>query len=590
MIKTILLVMLLIASSTAKSQTVNAEQIKKDNYTIKGNVLHQLMADTNKIGTKHYIDSLFATGAAGATGATGPTGPQGVQGIQGIQGVQGIQGNTGATGPTGATGATGTAGDTTNFWNILGNAGTVAATNFLGTTDNNALTLRTNNNRWAEIGTTGKVTSWHGSPGRNVCYGCFTSVPNWAEINTVFGDSAMYFSNSEDPDSTERNYTNTAFGVNALKNCVACYAVTAFGAYAGESLLGRILYSGTTFAPQISFEDTYIGTYAGQFDTAGTENVGVGAGALRQNRCGDWNTAVGQGALGSNEGSVSNTLHGSMNNAVGRSSMAGNLRGRSNCAFGNDVLLSATSPANIIAIGNDAMRDAPIHGDYATNIIAIGRSALNIIGTGASAPSHGSYNIAIGDDAGVLGTLIDHAGFFGHGAGSKLTSGAALNNRLIFDNFSNLRASITADTTDALISGIWAMSSREDQRLGINGYISINNASKGVGKILTCVNTGIGLAVWNSNIDSTAAGDAITINSTVGSFVKDATGTTFTLTNSFIVSTSKIFCQIVTAGLTTGNEVIPVAGSGSAVITFQTSLAGAAAPSASTTVNFWIVN
>ena len=43
------------------------------------------------------------------------------------------------------------------FWNLLGNAGTSAATNFLGTTDNNDLVFRTNNTEKMRVLTNGNV-------------------------------------------------------------------------------------------------------------------------------------------------------------------------------------------------------------------------------------------------------------------------------------------------------------------------------------------------------------------------------------------------------------------------------------------------
>lgn len=96
--------------------------------------------------------------------------------------------------------------------------------------------------------------------------------------------------------------------------------------------------------------------------------------------------------------------------------------------------------------------------------------------------------------------------------------------------------------------------------------------------------------IYNANSTiNTTAGDAATINSISGRFRKDASGSTFTLTNSFITANSIIICTRVTSGITTGYDIVAVAGSGSATITFET--AGvAAAPSANCDVNFWIIN
>lgn len=143
-----------------------------------------------------------ATGAQGIQGVTGITGPQGLQGITGatgLQGVTGAQGTTGVTGITGATGPLGAAGGdlsgnypnpnvvalqnnpvsntapTANdvlqwngntwtpsngqniFWRILGNAGTNASNNFLGTTDAIDLVFRTQNAERMRIMANGNV-------------------------------------------------------------------------------------------------------------------------------------------------------------------------------------------------------------------------------------------------------------------------------------------------------------------------------------------------------------------------------------------------------------------------------------------------
>ncbi len=98
-------------------------------------------------------------GPTGAQGPIGPTGPQGLQGPQGVTGPQGIQGPTGPSGsasynlsftsnPDGTYSLTddgGTLTTTSGSWLTTGNASTNPATNFVGTSDNQDLAIRTNN-------------------------------------------------------------------------------------------------------------------------------------------------------------------------------------------------------------------------------------------------------------------------------------------------------------------------------------------------------------------------------------------------------------------------------------------------------------
>ncbi|MBU0488399.1 MAG: tail fiber domain-containing protein, partial [Bacteroidetes bacterium] len=143
------------------------------------------------VGATGAAGAVGATGAAGAVGATGAAGAAGAVGATGAAGAAGAVGATGAAGAAGAVGATGPTGPTwtitsDNFnangslsivttipstitstnkaWLTTGNSGTVAGTNFLGSTDNVSVDIRTNNQIQARFLNTGQVGINYNSP------------------------------------------------------------------------------------------------------------------------------------------------------------------------------------------------------------------------------------------------------------------------------------------------------------------------------------------------------------------------------------------------------------------------------------------
>jgi len=117
--------------------------------------------DPGPTGPQGDIGPIGQQGDIGPTGAQGPQGVQGPEGPTGPEGGQGPQGNAGPTGPTGQssfnttltanpngtisiTDAGGTLSTTSGAWLTTGNAGTNAPANYLGTTDNQPLAIRTN--------------------------------------------------------------------------------------------------------------------------------------------------------------------------------------------------------------------------------------------------------------------------------------------------------------------------------------------------------------------------------------------------------------------------------------------------------------
>lgn len=106
-------------------------------------------------GATGTIGSTGATGAIGITGITGNIGSTGATGIIGTTGITGVTGVTGIVGATGDIGATGA--DLGTHWTTTGNAGTIAGTNFIGTSDAVDLVITTNNTEKVRIASSGNV-------------------------------------------------------------------------------------------------------------------------------------------------------------------------------------------------------------------------------------------------------------------------------------------------------------------------------------------------------------------------------------------------------------------------------------------------
>ncbi len=470
----------------------------------------------------------------------------------------------------GSSGGGGLVIDTGNFWNILGNAGTVSGTNFVGTTDNQDLDFRANNTFWMRLRATGQLEFYTGLD--SVGYALYTDVPRWDSKNTAAGDSSMY-NNNPLSIARLRNHTNTAYGVNTLKNAVGSYANTAIGAYALETLIGRIVFGGTNFPPTSGFENVAVGAYALRLDTSGIENTAVGTGAMENCLGCIRNTGIGQFALGS-------ITTGSVSVGVGRNAGALMTTGLQNVFIGNDAGFNTTTGQDNIGIGFEVLKQ--VGGSTSANY-AIGKNALQFAG---STGSGGGFNIAIGRVAGSANTTGLGNIYIGHGAGKFITD---LENIMIIDNFEysgSDRGSVTGDTTRAIVFAEIGRGDPCNQRFKVNGRFGIND---------TCTIRGLGQRLYLASIDgylmytipqiNTTSGDAATIDAVSGRFRKDSSGSTFTLTNSFITANSIIMLTPANAALDVTAVTWTVsAGAGTATITFGL------APSADFNMNFLIEN
>jgi hypothetical protein len=232
-----------------------------------------------------YFNGAVWTQAIGPEGPAGATGMTGVQGITGATGATGAKGDTGAqgkqgiTGPTGATGANGAL----NAWGLTGNTGTNSSINYIGTADNQSLTIKVNNQR----------AGWLDLSRSNTSFGVRALLSSsTGGSNTSLGEDALY--------KNTGGANNTANGYQALYSNTTGIRNTASGVTA--------LYSNNT-----GYENTAIGVVALTANTIGYGNTALGVQSLAANTTGNTNTAVGYYAFNTGAGFSNSTAIG--NNA-----------------------------------------------------------------------------------------------------------------------------------------------------------------------------------------------------------------------------------------------------------------------------------
>jgi trimeric autotransporter adhesin len=257
-------------------------------------------------------------------------------------------------------------GSASGGWQLTGNSGTDSS-NFLGTLDNKALTIKVNNQYAGRIEpassnnivlgvNAGKAISGVGNTGLGALALQSTTT---GEGNTAVGDSSLA--------SNISGEYNTAIGHRALALSSGYGEYTAVGAYT--------LLNATT-----SYGDVAVGNYALKNHTSGGLNTAVGSAAMANDISGFKNTAVGYYTLHDNNGQG--------NTALGIYALATNNSGNFNTSLGHQALYFNVSGSSNVAVGDNALFDNV--GSFNT---AVGPSALSNT-TGAQ------FNTAIGYQAG----------------------------------------------------------------------------------------------------------------------------------------------------------------------------------------------
>ncbi|MEI6489384.1 MAG: tail fiber domain-containing protein [Bacteroidota bacterium] len=292
-------------------------------------------------------------------------------------------------------------------WDLLGNTGTVAGTNFVGTTDSVALVFKINGHMGGRIGLAADINTNFGN-------NSLASATLTGNSNSAFGNKSMLKNTTGSgntaagANSLQNNTTggnNTVSGSNALSaNSTGGYntAMGTFALFGNNGSNNASFGSFSMFTNSTGYSNTAIGTNSLYTNSTGGRNTAVGDSAMYTNSSGSNNVASGFASLFTNSTGYNNTANGNValnkntsgykNTAVGDSAMYSNTTGYNNAAVGERALGSNTTGFNNSAIGNSALNKNTT-GQVNT---AIGANAL-------SSNTTGSINTAVG-----VGTLLNN--------------------------------------------------------------------------------------------------------------------------------------------------------------------------------------
>lgn len=213
---------------------------------------------------------------------------------------------------------------------------------------------------------------------------------------------------------------------------------------------GNVLKGGAPFLHNFGFQNTFLGSNAGNLAMFGTGlNTGVGYEALENNRFGSQNTATGAEAL-------ENNVEGQSNTALGAFALTANIRGGSNTAIGVGALGNNTTAFSNTAVGNLALQSNNGFENTATGVWAL---TLNTTGDANTADGLGALQ---GNTTGRLNTASGFSALIINRTGSNNTAIGA-------------RADVTADgLTNATAIGSDALVDSSNKiRLGSTQVIVI---------------------------------------------------------------------------------------------------------------------
>lgn len=268
-------------------------------------------------------------------------------------------------------------------WGLLGNAGTVDGTNFIGTTDSVNFNIKVNNQK------AGLIDLGLG--------------------NTFFGYRAGK--------SNIIGEENTAIGYKALFSNAGVIIGESTGGFYNTAVGSKALYSNTEGESNVA-----VGVNALTDNIDGYYNVAVGKNALRDNVNGGRNVAIGSGAISYNDSGDDNV-------AIGYEALRNNSTGSSNIAIGSNALVSSNTGINNIAIGaytaigNNGINNIAIgYNSMYFNYTGLGNVSVGYNALQGSPFGSGSYNASVGEKS-LYQCLGSFNSGFGRAALYNCTSG-----------------------------------------------------------------------------------------------------------------------------------------------------------------------
>ena len=264
-------------------------------------------------------------------------------------------------------------------WSLSGNTGTNSTTDFIGTSDAQDLSFRTNNIDRLRLSQSGQLEVFN--TGLSVFIG-----EQAGEVDDLTNNLNVFVGYRSGFSNTSGNY-NLASGYRSLFSNVDGYRNTALGAeslfdnstgYYNTGVGWRALYNNT-----IGYQNTALGSLSLNANSEGIRNTALGYRALYFNIDGGQNTATGYQALyrntiadrnsGHGFQALRNNTEGTGNTGSGYRSLYNNATGNYNSGFGYSANSIGTALVNATGLGYNADNSA-------SNSVVVGNANVSSIG------------------------------------------------------------------------------------------------------------------------------------------------------------------------------------------------------------------